>query len=353
MKYQGWDFGYNNFGYDGKEIENPNSRSAEEKEFYNIKDRNPITVVSGTARFHQMNIIIYVHMNGLQKRNVLIKAGGSLVKKNGLHFLFICLSVFIMALPVHATTGEAFFSSTQKDQRYINVKLSRTKLSMYITERKTLNVTVTGSQKTPIWKSNNTAIATVNSKGTISAKKAGTATITVIVDGVKKSCKVTVKENWYRKVLDLKTETYVVKNFINNQNYKVYRKNFKYYCVTDINNDGVKELILYTHPEMVLFTYYKGKVTPLMYNNTNRGVRLKNNYFTIVTGTSSENICCTYRLIGNKMKEVINYFHTTSSAHPVPIYEINGKKCSKDAFDRVYNKYYINGRRVLDLCTKI
>ena len=43
MKYQGWDFGYNNLGYDGKEIENPNSRGAEvkeEKEFYNIKDRN-------------------------------------------------------------------------------------------------------------------------------------------------------------------------------------------------------------------------------------------------------------------------------------------------------------------------
>ena len=107
------------------------------------------------------------------------------MKKNGLHFLFICFCVFIMALPVHATTGEAFFSSTQKDQRYINVKLSRTKLSMYITERKTLNVTVTGSQKTPIWKSNNTAIATVNSKGTISAKKVGTAIITVTVDGVK------------------------------------------------------------------------------------------------------------------------------------------------------------------------
>ena len=58
---------------------------------------------------------------------------------------------------------------------------------MYITESKTLNVTVTGSQKTPIWKSDNIAIATVNSKGTISAKKAGTAIITVTVDGVKKS----------------------------------------------------------------------------------------------------------------------------------------------------------------------
>lgn len=57
---------------------------------------------------------------------------------------------------------------------------------MYITESKTLNVTVTGSQKTPIWKSDNTAIVTVNSKGTISAKKAGTAIITVTVDGVKK-----------------------------------------------------------------------------------------------------------------------------------------------------------------------
>ena len=45
---------------------------------------------------------------------------------------------------------------------------------------------------------------------------------------------------------------------------------------------------------------------------------------------------------GGNLKEVLNYFHTTSSAYPVPGYKINGKKCSKTVFYNIYNKYMVN-----------
>ena len=123
----------------------------------------------------------------------------------------------------------------------------------------------------------------------------------------------------------------------------VYRRNFSRYRLIDINNDGIKELMLHNYPWAVFFTYYKGKVTPLIYGST-RGAYLKGQYLTIKTGTSSENICRTYILQNGKVKQIINYFHTTSSAYPVPIYEVNGKRYSKTAFFKVYNKYMNNAK---------
>lgn len=123
----------------------------------------------------------------------------------------------------------------------------------------------------------------------------------------------------------------------------VYRRDFSKYRLLYINNDGIKELMLHDYPWAVFFTYYKGKVTPLIYGST-RGAYLKGKYLTIVTGTSSENTCRTYVLQNGKLKQIINYFHTTSSAYRVPIYKVNGKKCSKAAFYKVYNKYKNNAK---------
>ena len=59
----------------------------------------------------------------------------------------------------------------------------------------------------------------------------------------------------------------------------VYRRNFSRYRLIDINNDGIKELMLHNYPWAVFFTYYKGKVTPLIYGST-RGAYLKGQYLT-------------------------------------------------------------------------
>ena len=76
------------------------------------------------------------------------------------------------------------------------VTLSKTAAKLELKKTLTLKATITPSyagQKTLTWSSGNTAVATVSAGGKVTAKKKGTATITVeAVGGKKASCKVTV-----------------------------------------------------------------------------------------------------------------------------------------------------------------
>lgn len=77
-----------------------------------------------------------------------------------------------------------------------SVSLNRSTLTLGVGEAYTLIKTVTPgiAGSACKWSSNNTAVATVNSNGTVTAKKAGTAKITVKTsNGLSKSCTVTVK----------------------------------------------------------------------------------------------------------------------------------------------------------------
>ena len=78
------------------------------------------------------------------------------------------------------------------------VSLDKTSLSMTVGDTQTLTATVTPSNatdKSVTWKSSNTAVSTVSSSGVVTAKAAGTATITVTTnDGAKTAtCSVTVQ----------------------------------------------------------------------------------------------------------------------------------------------------------------
>ncbi|NBH13759.1 hypothetical protein D3Z36_06100 [Lachnospiraceae bacterium] len=73
------------------------------------------------------------------------------------------------------------------------VSLSRTSASLYRTQ--TVRLTAKSSSKsTPKWKSNKKSVAVVDNNGTVTAVKNGTALITATVDGVSKSCEITVKK---------------------------------------------------------------------------------------------------------------------------------------------------------------
>lgn len=73
------------------------------------------------------------------------------------------------------------------------LKLDTSKKSMYVKESFVLKPTVKGKEPKATFKSSNTNVATVSDTGKVTAKKKGTATITVEANGIKAECKVTVK----------------------------------------------------------------------------------------------------------------------------------------------------------------
>lgn len=78
----------------------------------------------------------------------------------------------------------------------MKVKLNKTSATLYMGGKRTvrLKAAVTGSNKKVAWSSSDKKAATVNTSGKVTARKAGTATITAKVRGETAKCKVTVKE---------------------------------------------------------------------------------------------------------------------------------------------------------------
>lgn len=72
------------------------------------------------------------------------------------------------------------------------IKLNLTKVSLYRGQKVQLSAIVS-SGVNPAWKTNKKSVALVDQSGLITAVKHGTATITATVDGVSKSCEITVK----------------------------------------------------------------------------------------------------------------------------------------------------------------
>lgn len=101
-----------------------------------------------------------------------------------------------------AATDESGIETTCKVtvlQHVESVTLSRTSGSMYVGEAKALTATVlpeNAANKTVIWSSSNTAVATVDQSGLVTAVKAGTAQITATTEegGLTAVCDVTVNQ---------------------------------------------------------------------------------------------------------------------------------------------------------------
>lgn len=77
------------------------------------------------------------------------------------------------------------------------ISLNKTSMTIKVGETQTLIATITPSDatdKTVTWKSSNTAVATVDSNGKVTAKSIGTATISATAGDITANCAVTVKK---------------------------------------------------------------------------------------------------------------------------------------------------------------
>ena len=92
-------------------------------------------------------------------------------------------------------------------QPVTSIKLSKKSISLNKGKKYTLKARIApknAANKAVVWKSSNTKIASVSSKGVVTAKSAGTTTITATAkDGSRKkaSCKVTIKGSSNKKIL--------------------------------------------------------------------------------------------------------------------------------------------------------
>lgn len=107
-------------------------------------------------------------------------------------------------------------------------KLSKSSATIYV--NKTLQLKVSGTSQKVKWSTSNKKVATVSSKGKVTAKATGKANITANINGVKLVCKVTVKKASTSTSAKQKANQ-TLKNYIQSNGYT--------------NSDGDKFIVTY------------------------------------------------------------------------------------------------------------
>lgn len=109
----------------------------------------------------------------------------------------------IIAISLALFIGCAFTLPAQPGmlESHAASKISINKTKATITKGSSLQLKITGTKKKVKWSSNKKSVATVSSKGKVTAKNTGKATITAKVGGKKYACKVTVKKANYKKLI--------------------------------------------------------------------------------------------------------------------------------------------------------
>lgn len=100
--------------------------------------------------------------------------------------LFLCFSITILPFPIKPASIKASSS-------FAFILLSKYRAKVDIGDEFYI-IAVSSNGKLPTWKSSNSKIASVNTYGKVTAKKAGTATVTAKIKNAEASCKVTVNK---------------------------------------------------------------------------------------------------------------------------------------------------------------
>jgi len=213
-----------------------------------------------------------------------------------------------------------------------------------------------------VYSSSNNKVAYVNSKGVIKGVKSGTATITAKVVQNKKTYYVNLavkvcdpQKDWYKKVLNSKSGTYYVKYYDGYQGTqmdkkKVKRSDFTYYKLIDLNNDGVKELLLATDRSVLwdnrvlLLTYYNGKVLPLIcFEGAGaRGRQLINKKTLILANSGSDFSSQIYLSVVKGKLKILQQTYRQNMKKGYPpqyLYKVNNKKVSESIYQKAIDKY--------------
>jgi len=106
--------------------------------------------------------------------------------KKVLFSIFLSFTIFILSLPLQAISAKASSS-------FAFVVLSQYKATVDISNEFYI-IAITSNGNLPSWKSSDSKIASVNTYGKVTAKKAGTVTITAKIKNAEASCKVTVNK---------------------------------------------------------------------------------------------------------------------------------------------------------------
>lgn len=161
------------------------------------------------------------------------KSGIASVSENG---VILAKKAGTTTITATADKASAGCKVTVKQPR---VKLNRSSVSLYRKEKVKLSVTST-SKHAPKWKSNKKSVATVDENGTVTAVKNGTAIITATVDGVSRTCEVTVKKpevSFEKESITLTVgETYPAKAKVSSKNKPEYSSSNT--SVANVDSDG-------------------------------------------------------------------------------------------------------------------
>lgn len=103
------------------------------------------------------------------------------------------LLIAVILIFIGRSAADTVVYAQQKDST--KVSLRQAEITIYAGQTYRLYIKVSGKNGRPAWTSSKTRVVSVDRNGNIKAKKEGTAKITVSVNGVKRSCMITVKRS--------------------------------------------------------------------------------------------------------------------------------------------------------------